>query len=206
VGFLVSLVLACGLPGAAGAAPLADSARAVAPVAGPVQGAPWPGMDPFGPSTGVAAPQRPRAVEMSDAYHVRLTIHYVASFATLPLFVAEYVLGTKLYRDPPGSRSTREAHRMVALGLGGLFAVNTVTGVWNLWDSRKQPTGRLVRYLHGGLMLAADAGFLATAMVAPHGRRVYSATPANRSLHRALALSSMGTALASYAIVLILRH
>jgi hypothetical protein len=227
--FLVSLILACGLVPPASHAVAPDTARAsssptpaveasssgadAAPgdgargvAAGPVQSSLWPGMAPFAPAAGDAEPQRPRAVEMSEAYHVRLTIHYIASFATVPLFVAEYLLGNQLYRNPPGSQATRQAHRTVALGVGALFAVNTVTGVWNLWDSRRQPEGRLLRYLHSGLMLAADAGFVATGMVAPHGRRVFSATPANRSLHRALALSSMGTALVSYAIMLIGRH
>jgi hypothetical protein len=47
---------------------------------------------------------------MSDAYHLRPAIHAglsVASLLTLPLFVTEYVLGTKLYRDPPGGRYRR---------------------------------------------------------------------------------------------------
>lgn len=223
--FLVSLMIACGLvrpsagvgvepePVVATAAPTpaadtarADSAAAPTSPVGPVQARPWPGMASFTPSPGESEPQRPRAIEMSDAYHTRLTIHYIASFATLPLFITEYILGNKLYRNPPGSQATRQWHRTVALGLGGLFAVNTVTGVWNLWDSRQQPEGRLLRYVHSGLMLAADAGFVATGMVAPRGRRVFTATPANRALHRTLALSSMGTALASYAIMLIFRH
>lgn len=231
--FLVSLLLACGLAQPpAGGAPVPDStAPAVAapslavpeaadtvgaartatdepsPPAGPAAAAAWPGMTPFAPAEPDGASQRPRAVEMGEGYHLRLTIHYVASVLTLPLFVTEYVLGTKLYNNPPGSRTLREEHRLVALGVGGLFAVNTVTGVWNLWDSRKQPEGRLLRYLHSGMMLAADAGFVATGMVAPHGgRRAYLDTPARRSLHRTLALSSMGTALASYAMMLIWRH
>jgi hypothetical protein len=234
VDFLFSLILACGLvqpPAGAAPSPGSGASSVVEPAApatgaadpagvatasvgdepsatvGPAAAAPWPGMAPFGSSTVAAAPQRPRAVEMSDAYHLRLTIHYVASFLTLPLFVTEYVLGTRLYRDPPGSRTLRQEHRLVALGVGGLFAVNTVTGVWNLWDSRHQPEGRLLRYLHSGMMLAADAGFVATGMVAPRGgRRAYLDTPARRRLHRTLALSSMGTALASYAMMLLWRH
>jgi hypothetical protein len=147
---------------------------------------------------------------MSEAYHVRLTIHYIASFATLPLFVAEYLIGTKLYNDypavTPSQESLRNTHRLVALGVAGLFGVNTVTGAWNLWDSRRQPEGALRRYLHAGLMFAADAGFVATGLAAPSGHRRLTSTPANRSLHRTLAITSMGTALASYAMMLIWRN
>jgi hypothetical protein len=183
-----------------------------APSAGPLAPAPWPRLAPFSLAADSAAPQRPRAVEMSEAYHTRLTIHYIASFATLPLFVAEYVLGTKLYNNypavTPSQQSLRNTHRLVALGVAGLFAVNTVTGAWNLWDSRKQPDGALRRYLHAGLMFAADAGFVATGLSAPHGHRRLTTTPSasNRSLHRALAIGSMGTALASYAMMLIWRN
>ena len=37
------------------------------------------------------------AVEYSDAYKTRARIHKIASFATLPLFGAEAVVGQKLY-------------------------------------------------------------------------------------------------------------
>jgi hypothetical protein len=156
------------------------------------------------------APQRPRAVEYGEAYHVRLAIHHVASFATLPLFVAEYILGQKLYTSEtnltPVSQSTRSAHQTVAAGVAGLFAVNTVTGAWNLWDSRKTKEGALRRYLHSGLMLLADAGFVATGLTAPHGGRRVLITPSTlqsqRRTHRAVAIASMGTALASYGIMI----
>ena len=184
---------------------VADSvpaAAAAAVPAGPVERAPLVPLRPdfYGAEN---APQRPRAVEVSEAYHVRLTIHHIASFATVPLFVAQYILGRKLYDSPPGTPSQRQTHRAVAFGVAGLFAVNTVTGAWNLWDSRKAPQGGLRRYLHAGLMFAADAGFVATGLAAPRGDRIYTATQADRNRHRALALTSMGTALASYAMMLI---
>ena len=94
---------------------------------------------------------------------------------------------------------------MVALGLAGLFGVNTVTGLWNLWDSRKDPTGRARRYIHAALMIAADAGFVATASAAPSPRRVTLDDPrANR--HRTLAIASMSTALASYVMMLVWKN
>ena len=179
------------------------------PAAGPHVPAPWPRLSSALFAADSASPQRPRAIEMSEAYHLRLTIHHIASFATVPLFIAEYVLGTKLYNNypaaTPSQENLRSTHRVVALGVAGLFGVNTITGAWNLWDSRKQPEGALRRYLHAGLMFAADAGFVATGLSAPHGHRRLTTTPSasNRSLHRALAIGSMGTALASYAMMLI---
>jgi hypothetical protein len=56
-------------------------------------------------------PQRPRAIEYSDAYYTRLMIHRYASFASIPLFVAEYFIGRSLYNNPTtSSRSLRSAH------------------------------------------------------------------------------------------------
>ena len=207
VNSVVASVAMSPAPAAVAALPPAADA---APTAGPLEPAPWPRWSPSLAAADSAEPQRPRAVEMSEGYHLRLTIHYIASFATLPLFVAEYIVGTKLYNDYPAvsssQQSLRNTHRVIALGVAGLFAVNTVTGAWNLWDTRKDSKGALRRYLHSGLMFAADAGFVATGLTAPHGGHRLTSTPANRSLHRTLAIGSMGTALASYAMMLIWRN
>ena len=48
-----------------------------------------------------------------------------------------------------------------------LFAVNTVTGVWNLSEGRKDPNHRTKRMVHGILMAVADAGFVATGVMTP---------------------------------------
>ncbi len=134
---------------------------------------------------------RHRAVEYSDWYARRLTIHRWGSYAMLPLFAGEYVLGNKLI-DGTATSSTRGLHQGVAGALGGLFAINTVTGVWNLWESRHDDAGRTRRLLHSGLMLAADAGFVATGVVAS---RAGSST-ADADLHRNVALGSMAVATA----------
>jgi hypothetical protein len=159
--------------------------------------------DPFADH---AAAQRPHAIEHSDFYYARLTVHRIASLATAPLFVAEYFLGQKLISNPPGPQATQEAHRLVALGLAGLFGVNTVTGLWNLWDSRKDPAGRARRYIHAALMIAADAGFVATGSSAPSPRRITVSGPALASRHRTLAIASMSTALASYVMMLVWKN
>lgn len=140
---------------------------------------------------------RPRAIAYSNGYYTRLTIHRIASYTELPLFVAEYFVGTKVLNDEqadPGRRSSlRGTHSALASGLEALFAINTVTGVWNLIEARHDPSGRARRWLHSLTMLAADAGFVATAGSAGSARG--GGTSANT--HRALAIGSMGLAAAS---------
>jgi len=152
-------------------------------------------------NTDSIAAQRRRAVEHSEWYYRRLTIHKVASYATLPLFATEYYLGDKLYRDE-GTSSTKSAHSAVATGIGVLFGVNTVTGVWNLWDSRHETEGRARRITHSLLMLASDAGFVATAAMAPEGEDEFEGNSDDRSRHRAVAISSIGVATAGYVMML----
>ena len=153
----------------------------------------------YAPDTGG---RRPRAIEYSDFYGVRLQIHKAASYATLPLFVGEYFLGQSLYNHPPGTSATLTAHQVTALGLAGLFGVNTVTGAWNLWDSRHDPNDKTRRYIHAALMFISDAGFVAAGASAPGRRRVLS-DPSAATTHRTIALASMGVALVGYGMMLI---
>jgi hypothetical protein len=147
--------------------------------------------------------QRRRAVEHSEWYYRRLTIHKAASYATIPLFVTEYLLGDKLYKDE-GTSTTKSAHSAVASGIGVLFGVNTVTGVWNLWDSRNDTQGRARRITHAVLMLASDAGFVATAALAPGDDDEFEGGGSDdRDRHRTVAISSMGVSLASYLMMYI---
>jgi len=165
---------------------------------------------PAAPIVALVAPdtgqRRPRAIEYSNFYTVRLTIHRYASYATIPLFIAEYALGRSLYNTAPDSvsSSVRSAHGAVALGIAGLFGLNTVTGGWNLWHARKDPAGRARRYVHAALMLVSDAGFVATGALAPSRRAELAGTidPNRRNLHRTVAIASMSTALAGYVMML----
>jgi hypothetical protein len=91
-------------------------------------------------------------------------------------------------------------HSAIGVGIGGLFAVNTVTGVWNLWEARHDPNGRRRRLIHGISMLGADAGFVATGLLAPGDEGGGS-----RSTHRTVALTSMGVAAGSYVYMLLTR-
>jgi hypothetical protein len=142
--------------------------------------------------------RRTRAVEISDAYAVRLKIHQIASFAEFPLFAAEIIVGQKLARDRDAgirsSRSLRGAHGALAAGLGVLFGVNTITGGWNLIEGWKDPKGRTRRVIHTVLMLAADAGFLATAATAPDDDRFENGGGSSVSTHRTWAISAASVA------------
>jgi hypothetical protein len=145
--------------------------------------------------------RRPRAVEVSEGYELRLRIHRYASYATIPLFAAQSIAGNQMYQsggsDPSWAKSL---HSVGAGGLAALFTVNTVTGVWNAWESRGVSEGRTVRLIHGALMLASDAGFAyAGAKLGPEATR----SGVKRREHRQLAMISMGTALAGYATMLV---
>jgi hypothetical protein len=68
------------------------------------------------------------------------------------------------------------------------FTVNTVTGVWNLWDSRAVEQGRALQTVHGLSMLVADGLFTyAGARLSDEAEQ--SAT--KRQQHRTMALSAM---------------
>jgi hypothetical protein len=145
---------------------------------------------------------RPKAIEYSAGYETRAKIHKYASFATLPLFATELALGQSIYTDPNARASAaRNAHIAVGTGITGLFAVNTVTGVWNMWESRGDPNHRTLKMLHGILMLGADAGFVATFATGPGGRNNTS-FDADKQTHRTIALTSIGLATGSYLIML----
>ena len=162
----------------------------------------WPAdPTPGAPPAQTSAPP-PVAFEYSDGYRLRARIHRISSFATLPLFGAEAVLGQSLYSNPTGGK--KNAHLATAAGIGALFAVNTTTGVWNLIEARKDPSNRRRRLAHGLMMLAADAGFLATAALGPESE--HGEVEGSRGAHRAVAFTSIGLASAGYLIMLFGGH
>jgi hypothetical protein len=144
---------------------------------------------------------RPMAIEYSDAYYTRAKIHKYASFATLPLFATELALGQTIYNDPNVHASSAVgAHIAVGSAITGLFAVNTVTGVWNMWESRNEPSHHTLKLVHGILMLGADAGFVATFATGPNDRS--PTFDANKQTHRGIAITSMALATGSYLLML----
>jgi hypothetical protein len=173
----------------------ADSSAGTGPV-GPRLTALGPSLSGSSPPADTGA-TRPRAIEYSDAYGTRLAIHRYASYAELPLFAAEYALGQKILNGERtgdfASPGTRSAHSVVAGTLGVLFAVNTVTGAWNMIEARHDPAGRTRRNIHALGMLLADAGFLYTASLAEGARESVSGA----EKHRNAAIASISVATAS---------
>ena len=150
-----------------------------------------------------AAPRRAVAFEYSEGYKTRAKIHKIASVATLPLFAATWAMGQKLYDNPGESDSNKGVHAFLGASTGVLFGINSVTGVWNLMEARKDPSHRTKRTIHGILMLAADAGFLATALTLPDSEGSYDSYNSQRSTHRTVALTSMGIATVGYVMMLL---
>ena len=118
----------------------------------------------------------------------------------LPLFAAQYYTGAKLYSEGSSAPAwVRSSHGPLATGVAVLFGVNTITGVWNLYEARNDPAGRTKRTIHSILMLAADGGFAATGILA----NAAESSSSSRSLHRTVALSSMGVAALGWLIMLV---
>jgi hypothetical protein len=117
------------------------------------------------------------------------------AYATIPVFAAQWAAGEQLYdksRDAPTWAKT--THRVGATALAGMFTVNTVTGVWNWWDSRAVEQGRVIRTIHALAMLSADAAFTyAGAKLSDEAENSAS----KRREHRTIALSAMGVTVAS---------
>lgn len=138
-----------------------------------------------------------KSVDYSDWYYRRLDIHRWGSYAMVPLFIAQYVVGTKL-ESGDDSDWAEDVHPMLAGGVAALFASNSVTGVWNLWEGRKDPNDRTRRFLHAGLMLLADAGFVATGILADEAEDDGGGAGA----HKTVAIASMTVATLGWAIML----
>ena len=138
---------------------------------------------------------RVQAVEVSEWYGRRLTLHRRLSYTVIPLFGFQYAAGMQIW-DKGAAAPTwaRRGHRIGAATIGGVFLANTVTGAWNLWDSRHVEEGRARRYLHAASMLVADAGFTyAGAVLSEQAERSLQ----KRRLHRTVALSSMALSITS---------
>lgn len=148
----------------------------------------WPGMPA---DTPVA--RRTAAVEHSQGYYTRLEVHRIGAYASVPLFAAEYFLGQNLLTSLHPASWVRPTHKAVAYGVAGVFGVNTITGVWNLWDARHDSNGQARRVVHALSMVVADAGFVWVGKTARDAR--FTSDAANR--HRNIALGSIGLTIAS---------
>lgn len=147
--------------------------------------------------------QRAKAVEHSGFYQTRLKIHRVLSYTMIPLFIGSYVSGDAILKNrnnPPKWATT--LHKPFAIATGTVFTVNTVTGLWNLWDSRKHPEGQTKRTVHSLLFIAATAGFTyaGTSLASDAVNR----EDRNR-FHRQVALASMGVSVLSWGMMVFLK-
>ena len=164
-------------------------------VAGPVQSALVAGIR----LADTLPPRRRRSIEVGDWYERRLRIHRYGSYAVYPLFALTTLSGNALYKDPRnGPTWAQDGMRYGATALAGVFTSNTVTGLWNLWDSRAVPKGRTRRTLHAVLMLASDAGF--TYAGAKLSEEAENSVDKRRE-HRAWAYGSMATTLAAITVI-----
>ncbi len=147
--------------------------------------------------------RRRKSIEVSEWYERRLRIHRYGAYATVPLFVFQAAAGNELYHKSSGAADwARNGHRIGATALATVFSINTVTGLWNLWDSRSVPQGRTRRSIHTLLMLASDAGF-AYAGIKLSEDAEQSADA--RRKHRNLAYASMGVAVTGAGMMLLWR-
>ena len=146
--------------------------------------------------------KRRKAVVMSDAAILRLRIHRYASYTVIPLFALQSIAGNQLLQADNGGQErpgwAKSAHSFGAGAIGTVFAVNTITGVWSLYDQRANTDGRTLRWVHSILMLASDAGFTWTGIKLADDAKESSS---NRDQHRNWAYASIGTALVGYGIM-----
>ncbi len=151
--------------------------------------------------------RRPKAVEVSDAYELRLRIHRYASYTIIPLFIVQSIAGNQLYQadnsGAPRPSWASNTHSFGAAAIGTVFTINTVTGLWNLWESRDNDVGRTKRLLHSALLLASDAGFTWSGIKLASDAKEDSDA---RNQHKNVAYYSMGAALAGYGIMLVGDH
>jgi hypothetical protein len=139
--------------------------------------------------------KRHKAIEVSEWYGRRLTIHRYVAYATIPVFALQYAAGEQLFTKGDGAPSwAKTMHRVGATSLAGMFTVNTVTGAWNWWDSRSVSQGRVLRTLHALSILGADAAFTYTG--AKLSNEAENSLDKRRE-HRTVALVSMGVTIAS---------
>lgn len=147
---------------------------------------------------------RRRSVEVSEWYERRLRIHRYGAYSMIPLFAVQAIAGNQVYQDPKTAPDwAKTTHRVGAAGLATVFTLNTVTGLWNLWESRGVEQGRTRRTVHSLLMLASDAGFTYAGVKLSEDAET---SIDKRELHRKFAYGSMATALTGAGLMTIWRE
>ena len=147
---------------------------------------------------------RAKAIEYSDWYGKRLTLHRRMSWTMLPLFAVSYISGDQLLKASKDGTTApswaRQVHGPAATGAAVLFGANMVTGSWNLYESRGDSNGRTRRILHSVMFYAASGGFVyAGTKLANDAEQSAS----KRQEHKNVALYSMGLSTASWLLMLL---
>jgi len=139
--------------------------------------------------------RRRRSVELSEWYSRRLTIHRYVAYSTLPVFGLQWAAGSQLYTKGSSAPTwAKTMHRVGATTLAGMFTVNTVTGVWNWWDTRSVEQNRVLRTFHALTMLGCDFTFsYAGSKLANEAEN----SSDKRRLHHQVALTALGVSVAS---------
>ena len=109
-----------------------------------------------------------------------------------------------MFNDGSTSTETRRAvHKWAGIGVVSLFGVNTVTGLLNLIEARKDPNGKTLRVVHATLMMVADAGFAASALTVPRrtgdGALIYDQ---KKNQHLTISYAAISVATVGYLIML----
>ena len=143
--------------------------------------------------------RRAPSVEYSDVYHTRVSIHRALSWAMVPLFIGSGYTGFQLRNKRDlAPKWVRDIHGPLAGATVVVFGMNSLTGVWNLVEGRKDPEGRTKKIVHGALFLAAAAGFT---YVTAAGDNIRAFGKPNH-WHRDIALASMSVSLVSWSLML----
>jgi len=147
--------------------------------------------------------RRRRAIRLSYGYYRRLDAHRWAGYAVLPLFALEFLAGEKLLEKGSAAPLWAEkAHKPAAYALAGVFTFNTVTGVWGLAESNHVQQGKTRRWTHAAMMLAADAGFIYAAHIAPStdkiDARIAGGTRGGWTPHKRVAVASISVSTIAY--------
>lgn len=144
---------------------------------------------------------RAKAVVYSDAYQTRLMVHRTLSWTMIPLFAVSYFSGDQLFKSGSSAPAwARKTHAPAATGAAILFTAQSITGYWNLWESRHIAQGRTRRIVHSVLFTTASAGFAyAGSKLANDAEQ----SQVKRQEHRNIALGSMGVSTMSWLLMLI---
>ena len=143
--------------------------------------------------------RRAPSVEYSDVYQTRVGIHRALSWAMVPLFIGAGYTGFQLRNKRDlAPKWVRDIHGPLAGATVVVFGMNSLTGVWNLLEGRKDPEGRTKKIVHGALFLAAAAGFT---YVTAAGDNIRAFGKPNH-WHRDIALASMSVSLVSWSLML----